>query len=302
MATKQALNAIKKFRTRELSILTDLSQPPKLHNPFLPFKNPETGRWRPPKFSLRRQAELVKKAKASNTLSLLPPGPKLPPSVLAASQGITKLEPEEWNRDVVWTGEVKEKTVRGLDVGYLNRVYLGRKKFFKGHKWERVKEKRVKRRKILMRDMKKRILSYKTVSPSLVVYLFYFIFAHVHFSSVPSQEATETSQTCAVWEDREATFLIEFDGDDTTTKLQLAYYSAPLFLFPQSQVLLMLERNRPCGQKHFFSRPSSPLCPTWNDGETASEVRVTNTTQARNACLLELCPALRYQSLQNVLP
>jgi large subunit ribosomal protein L25 len=241
MATKQALNAIRKFRSRELYSLTGHPQPLEIHNPFLPFKNPETGRWRPPKYSLRRQAELVKKAKASNTLTLLPAGPKLPPSILATARKNTMLKPESWSRDVVWTGEVKEKTVRGLNVGYMNRVYLGRKKFFKGHKWERVKEKRMRRRKVLMRDMKKRIVSYKTVSPPLVDY---FAFIQICFWPVPSQEATETSQTCSVREDLKVTFLIEFIEYQTASGI----LPPPLFLFLQSQDPLMQEctdRSKP---------------------------------------------------------
>lgn len=191
MATKQALQAIKKFRKHELNQFHGLkrpSQPLEIHNPFLPFKNPESGRWRPPKYSLRRQAELVKKAKASNTLTLLPAGPKLPPSVLAAARKNTELKQERWSRDLVWTGEVKEKTVRGLNVGYLNRVYLGRKKFFKGHKWERVKEKRMKKRKILMRDMKKRIVQYKTVSSRSWFMLLSFTFLSLSLGSITTRD------------------------------------------------------------------------------------------------------------------
>lgn len=41
-------------------------------NPFLPTKNPETGRWRPPVYSARRQAQLAKLARAHSVESLLP--------------------------------------------------------------------------------------------------------------------------------------------------------------------------------------------------------------------------------------
>ncbi|KAL8892301.1 MAG: hypothetical protein Q9205_000241 [Flavoplaca limonia] len=41
-------------------------------NPFKPHKHPETGRWHDPVFSLRRQADLVKLAKANGVEELLP--------------------------------------------------------------------------------------------------------------------------------------------------------------------------------------------------------------------------------------
>jgi hypothetical protein len=41
-----------------------------LPNPFLPHLNPKTGWWAPAQYSLRRQAELIKKVKMSNTLAL----------------------------------------------------------------------------------------------------------------------------------------------------------------------------------------------------------------------------------------
>ena len=44
-------------------------------NPFLPSKNPETGRWRGPQYSLRRSADLFKLAKKFGVNDLLPPIP-----------------------------------------------------------------------------------------------------------------------------------------------------------------------------------------------------------------------------------
>ncbi|KAF7323130.1 Mitoc-mL59 domain-containing protein [Mycena chlorophos] len=49
-----------------------------LPNPFLPWRNPKTGRWAPSKYSLRQQADLIKQAKAAGKAHLLPPGVKLP--------------------------------------------------------------------------------------------------------------------------------------------------------------------------------------------------------------------------------
>jgi hypothetical protein len=48
---------------------------PLVWNPFVPHKR--HGVWIPPKYSLRRQKELVKAAKATGLVELLPPGPKL---------------------------------------------------------------------------------------------------------------------------------------------------------------------------------------------------------------------------------
>lgn len=45
-------------------------------NPFLPLKHPVTGRWHNPKYSLRRQAELVKMAREHGVEELLPYTPK----------------------------------------------------------------------------------------------------------------------------------------------------------------------------------------------------------------------------------
>ncbi|WPH03079.1 Hypothetical protein R9X50_00595300 [Acrodontium crateriforme] len=47
-------------------------------NPFLPFKNPQTGHWHGPHYSLRRQAELFKLAEQHNVLPLMPMSPKHP--------------------------------------------------------------------------------------------------------------------------------------------------------------------------------------------------------------------------------
>jgi large subunit ribosomal protein L25 len=209
MATK----AIKHFRLRELArasppppilkpTLTsstgspfnfakfDFSQPtrvapesatnnlPKRANPFIPTKNPQTGRWAPPKYSLRQQADLVKKARASATLALLPPAPKTSAVHLAAIS-FAKAQPaskkpqpqagpetngseERWSQPLEWVGEVKERKVPGAEIG--NRLYAGKKRMFKGHKWERVAEKRASKRRMLMRDMAKRIQRYKQAS------------------------------------------------------------------------------------------------------------------------------------------
>jgi large subunit ribosomal protein L25 len=254
----QSLRAIKGFRIRELTfaaspknsrIPSAATAASNLHspegcsppsrsgtgtlNPFVPHKNTESGRWAPPRYSLRRQADLIKHARASGTLHLLPPGPKMNSAqLLAAAAAATtsscsvfgnahveenavvgsglvslrrgkkvrgpeegqKLRPAnwqeaavaeavvvegeargdvpapgqdalvtqgEWTRPVEWVGTVRERNVAGADVG--NRLYAGKKRMFKGHKWERVRERRVARTNILLRDMDKRIQRFKGV-------------------------------------------------------------------------------------------------------------------------------------------
>ncbi|KXN81681.1 hypothetical protein AN958_03928 [Leucoagaricus sp. SymC.cos] len=154
-----------------------------LPNPFLPRKWP-SGKTRPPVYSLRRQADLVKAAKAAGLLHLLPPGPKTPrlPAVLrwkakavqkareAEQVAVTeslrvqlkklgdKEEDLKWLKPVAWAGKMKEKA-RGADLG--TTLYAGKKKMFKGHKWERLRNDRRKKQAILLRDMKKRVYNYK---------------------------------------------------------------------------------------------------------------------------------------------
>ncbi|KAI9065261.1 hypothetical protein FKP32DRAFT_1624420 [Trametes sanguinea] len=179
-----ALQAVKQFRVRELLPIkkADLkaANVPKIRNPFLPYKNPESGRWAPPKYSLRRQADLVKSARAAGLLHLLPPGPKLSPKEIESASAsvpavaeVTETSEKEakwWTAPVQWDGEYKEKEVKGADVG--NRLYAGRKRMFKGHKWERTLEKRTWKRKMLMKDMEERIerfkSSYRRKTPSPV--------------------------------------------------------------------------------------------------------------------------------------
>lgn len=170
-----ALQAVKHFRVRELAPILKADPKvanarPKILNPFLPHKNPESGRWAPPKYSLRRQADLVKSARAAGLLHLLPPGPKLSPKEIESASASasapapvteTSGEAKWWAAPVQWDGEYKEKEVKGADVG--NRLYAGRKRMFKGHKWERTLEKRTWKRKMLMKDMEERIERFKSV-------------------------------------------------------------------------------------------------------------------------------------------
>lgn len=172
-----ASRLVTRFRSREIgAVLKTLPKdavqaggPVKVPNPFVPHKNPATGRWAPPKYSRRRQAELIKAAKATNTLHLLPPGPKLGRAALEAAVQATprsaRPKPTRkaalWARLVSWTGKLREKKVAGADVG--NRLYAGRKRMFKGHKWQRTMPTREIRRKMLLRSMKSRVRRFKSV-------------------------------------------------------------------------------------------------------------------------------------------
>ena len=97
-AMNSAANLVQRFRQRELgrahikdiirtSDTTHADKPtkplPTIPNPFTGQRNLKTGRWDQPAYSRRRQAELVKAAKLSATLHLLPPGPKLRSSEIA---------------------------------------------------------------------------------------------------------------------------------------------------------------------------------------------------------------------------
>ncbi|KAG0704951.1 hypothetical protein DFH29DRAFT_909398 [Suillus ampliporus] len=175
-----ALQAVKRFRIRELGAvtlpapalakstlkaklspgLTSSGKGPvaSIENPFLPKLNPKTGRWAPPKYSLRQQAVLIKKARECGTLALLPPGPKISATEIAAASA-QAIIPGPSAPVQSAAGIVKEKKVLGAEVG--NRLYAGKKRMFKGHKWQRIAEKREKQRALLMRSMPKRITEFK---------------------------------------------------------------------------------------------------------------------------------------------
>ncbi|KAF8636908.1 hypothetical protein AX17_003159 [Amanita inopinata Kibby_2008] len=203
-ASTAALRAVKKFRLHEFKglqehilrfgplppsqVASNASPAIRLPNPFVPRKNPKTGKWIEPKYSLRRQAELVKKAKAAGLLHLLPPGSKNPQlsadirtgatpassqsaiepakggAAVQISQECEKTEEdgplqEMWAAHVDWEGSRKHMPVAGAEIGA--RLYAARKRMFKGHKWERVKQKRETRKRILLRDMDRRVFNYK---------------------------------------------------------------------------------------------------------------------------------------------
>ncbi|EMD35601.1 hypothetical protein CERSUDRAFT_85546 [Gelatoporia subvermispora B] len=189
-----ALQAVKQFRLREVAprlksaSSSEAAGLVKIPNPFLPHRNPESGRWAPPKYSLRLQAELIKHAQASGTLHLLPPGPKAGPRELErlklSAQAVPSLvaglarseraqdadaaspaaqiarqagEGELWNAPVEWEGVPHETAADGVV-----RLYAKRKRMFKGHKWERTKQKREEERKVAMEHMQTNIERFRS--------------------------------------------------------------------------------------------------------------------------------------------
>jgi Mitochondrial ribosomal protein mL59 len=104
-------------------------------NPFLPWRNPETSRWRAPKYSLRRQADLVKLAKKHGVEPLLPPSRK--------STAFKEARLLEHGLRVRGTGE-------------------GQK--VKGHIWERRMPAKLEKRRKAMEGMPEMVRTWKQVS------------------------------------------------------------------------------------------------------------------------------------------
>ncbi|KAF8130458.1 hypothetical protein K438DRAFT_1740166 [Mycena galopus ATCC 62051] len=167
MATKflhRELKALPRFvrRNGPLATTPNAADAVVLPNPFLPWRNPKTGRWAPPKYSLRQQADLIKQAKATNTVHLLPPGVKLPqPELFVPPLGRLNVT---GNKDlkvkVEWDRRPAVKTIPGADRG--TRLYAAKKKMFKGSRSERSRAQRAWRTWILLHDMRKRIRRYRT--------------------------------------------------------------------------------------------------------------------------------------------
>ncbi|OJD17461.1 hypothetical protein AJ78_02432 [Emergomyces pasteurianus Ep9510] len=109
-----------------------LRSDPEHPNPFLPYKNPETGRWRGAMISLRRQNELVK---------------------LAAKYGVEELLPPSRKSTVYRETKAVEKGLRIRGTGIGQKV--------KGHKWERTIEGRLEDRKKAMMGMPEMIRMWK---------------------------------------------------------------------------------------------------------------------------------------------
>jgi hypothetical protein len=83
-----------------------------VRNPFVPYKPPGDGkRWIGPKYSMRRQKELIKAAKATGLVDLLPPGPKLrDPLALANMMAVLSLQQQQ--KDLHATEKQKRRRTR----------------------------------------------------------------------------------------------------------------------------------------------------------------------------------------------
>lgn len=278
-----------------------------LHNPFLPqalFEQPakvnskaamtpistleaspkkakDRKKWAPPKYSLRRQADLVKAARASGTLHLLPPGPKLSVAELAEAKkraleasksagartkqskvrsssedmgqkvgkglgaeananssmssspvGIANLSkneakllrgsPQAGYPGIVfqWKGKVP---LSGREKRGGLTVYAGRRRMFKGHKWERMLKKRTGQIRARLRDMRKRIARFRSVSPSP---RFYWgrdgeHESDVYFLSGPQAETSQAAGACETSQEGVVAVLIVVCSSRTTTYLSV---------------------------------------------------------------------------------
>lgn len=198
-----------------------------LPNPFLPWRNPKSGRWAPPKYSLRQQADMIKQARASNTLHLLPPSVKLPqpelfvppPAPKSVSAGRTKAKAEakakaspstllkyasvgrlnvtgrkDLKVKVEWDRRPVVKKVPGADRG--TRLYAARRKMFKGSRSERSRKQNEWRTWVLLHDMRKRIRRYRNVRSRTGCSKF---FALISLSSTMSTRNGTLSSRHAKW-------------------------------------------------------------------------------------------------------
>ena len=115
---------------------SDTAPSPNLfRNPFAPWQNPFTKRWRGPAIGLRRQAELYRIAENCGVEELLPPSIK--------SREYRLLRAEE-----------KGNRVKGTGVG--QKV--------KGHKWERTMKGKLEERRTAMMEMPELVRTWKEVS------------------------------------------------------------------------------------------------------------------------------------------
>ncbi|GAM89178.1 hypothetical protein ANO11243_072150 [Dothideomycetidae sp. 11243] len=94
-------------------------------NPFLPWRNPATQAWRPPRYSLRRQADLYREAKEWGVTALLPEtSPRNPALKLAKREEIglavrgtgkgQRVKGKLWERHLRPKLEAREKAMEGM--------------------------------------------------------------------------------------------------------------------------------------------------------------------------------------------
>lgn len=93
-------------------------------NPFLPNKNPETGKWHGAKFSLRRSSDLFKMARKFGIEDMLPTIPK---SFYQDKydnknwmKGVLKQKKHKWERELPEKLAAREKAIAGMDEIIIN--------------------------------------------------------------------------------------------------------------------------------------------------------------------------------------
>ncbi|KAJ9120045.1 hypothetical protein QFC22_002942 [Naganishia vaughanmartiniae] len=139
-------------------------------NPFIPHRNAQTGRYAPPKISLRRQADLAKIYPSE----YLPAGLKNRTGKSGRSGRVQTIQYEEDRLTVQWVGKVKPlrtatssaSTSPTTNEALLSGPYTGRQHqptLFKGHKHERVRVERKEETKSRMEGMENRIADWRKV-------------------------------------------------------------------------------------------------------------------------------------------
>ncbi|QRV76238.1 hypothetical protein RhiJN_04253 [Ceratobasidium sp. AG-Ba] len=153
---RSAGTLVARFIERSTASLVDNNLGFSAPNPFLPQKNPITGRWHPPRYSLRRQKELVKQARADGILGLLPPGLKA-----GREQGAGAGLGAETSASTLprWEGEPASRSAVGI---------RSTQRRFKGHKWEREQKERSDFVAKRMETMAKRIADTKAVCRNMI--------------------------------------------------------------------------------------------------------------------------------------
>ncbi|EAZ62960.1 mitochondrial ribosomal protein MRPL25 [Scheffersomyces stipitis CBS 6054] len=88
-------------------------------NPFLPNKNPETGKWHGAKYSLRRSSDLFKMARKFGIQDLLPPMPKKFYEEKYNNKnwmrGVLTQKKQKWERELPEKLEAREDAIAKMD-------------------------------------------------------------------------------------------------------------------------------------------------------------------------------------------
>ncbi|MCJ1485464.1 hypothetical protein MMC06_005638 [Schaereria dolodes] len=134
VTTPLITSSVNRFPDFEATNAVSLNADDEWSNPFRSTKHPITGNWHDPVYSLRRQADLVKLARANGVEELLP---------------FTTKGTEE---------RIRKREEQGLRV---KGTGVGQK--VKGKEWERTMKGRLDRRKQAMLEMPKLIQSWKQV-------------------------------------------------------------------------------------------------------------------------------------------